>query len=152
MAAVTGGWPNCWPPRSVHMTASSSCSGTVDNFWSRDDIRVHTFGGSPKAVKSSLRDLSRACRPAPQARSVEERKRRGSPPLRTISSRRKTALAARRHGADQDAKTRTTWNAIAPRKPSPRTTSGVHRRTLTASTRRRCVICRRLAVHLMPDW
>ena len=39
------------------MTASSSCSGTVDNFWSRDDIRVHTFGGSPKAVKSPLRDL-----------------------------------------------------------------------------------------------
>src|SRR5450755_389716 len=36
------------------MTASSSYSGTVDNFWSRDDIRVHTFGGSPKAVKSSL--------------------------------------------------------------------------------------------------
>jgi len=26
------------------MTASSSCSGTVDNVWSRDDIRVHTFG------------------------------------------------------------------------------------------------------------
>ena len=26
------------------MTASSSCSGTVDNFWSRDDIRVHTRG------------------------------------------------------------------------------------------------------------
>ena len=33
------------------MTAASSCSGTVDNFWSRDDIRVHTFGGSPKAVE-----------------------------------------------------------------------------------------------------
>jgi len=30
----------------------------VDNFWSRDDIRVHTFGGSPKAVEGpSLRDL-----------------------------------------------------------------------------------------------
>ena len=68
------------------MTASSSCSGTVDNFWSRDDIRVHTFGGSPKAVKSSLRDLSRAYRPAPQARSVEERKRRGSQSLQAIST------------------------------------------------------------------
>jgi len=31
--------------------ASSSCSGTVDNFWSRDDIRVHTFGVHPKAVE-----------------------------------------------------------------------------------------------------
>ena len=40
------------------MTASSSYSGTVDNFWSRDDIRVHTFGGSPEAVQvTSLRDL-----------------------------------------------------------------------------------------------
>ena len=33
------------------MTASSSCTGSVDNFWSRDDIRVHTFGVHPKAVE-----------------------------------------------------------------------------------------------------
>src|SRR5664279_3192810 len=33
------------------MTASSSCSGTVNNLWSRDDIRVHTFGVHPKAVE-----------------------------------------------------------------------------------------------------
>jgi len=33
------------------MTASSSCSGSADNFWSRDDIRVHTFGVHPKAVE-----------------------------------------------------------------------------------------------------
>src|SRR5664280_3782773 len=33
------------------MTASSSYSGTVDNLWSRDDIRVHTFGGSPEAAE-----------------------------------------------------------------------------------------------------
>jgi hypothetical protein len=33
----------CGPQRSAHRTASSACSGPVDN-WSRDDIRVHTFG------------------------------------------------------------------------------------------------------------
>jgi len=33
------------------MTASSSCRGSVDHFWSRDDIRVHTFGVQPKAVE-----------------------------------------------------------------------------------------------------
>jgi hypothetical protein len=77
------------------MTASSLYSGTADNFWSRDDIRVHTFGGSPKAVEILAEGFcSRASRPAPQARSVEERKRRGSPSLRGVSSRRKTALAA----------------------------------------------------------
>ncbi len=44
------------PPRSPVLTArscahhaSSSCSGTVDNSWSPNDIRVPTFGGRPKA-------------------------------------------------------------------------------------------------------
>jgi len=43
--------PECCSPGSVHMTASSSYSGTVDNFWSRDDIRVHTCAGTPNAVE-----------------------------------------------------------------------------------------------------
>ena len=84
------------------MTASSSYSGTVDNFWRRDDIRVHTFGGSPKAVEVSLRDLFEG-KPTRTAGA----KRRGAEAARQpvsagVSSRRKTALAARRHGADQE--------------------------------------------------
>src|SRR5664279_5492416 len=39
------------------MTASSSYIGTVDNFWSRDDVRVHTVGVRPRQLKSSLRNL-----------------------------------------------------------------------------------------------
>ena len=34
----------------AHDGVKFSCSGTVANFWSRDDIRVYTFGGSPEAV------------------------------------------------------------------------------------------------------
>jgi len=97
------------------MTASSLYSGTADNFWSRDDIRVRTFGGSPKAVEILAEGFcSRASRPAPQARSVEERKRRGSPSLRGVSSRRKTALAAAApwRGSGH-ARTRMMWNATS---------------------------------------
>jgi hypothetical protein len=69
------------------MTASSSYSGTVDNFWSRDDIRVHTLGGSPKAVEILAEGSVRGqADPAPQARSVEERKRRGSPSAGDVQS------------------------------------------------------------------
>ena len=96
------------------MTASSLYSGTAD-FWSRDDIRVRTFGGSPKAVEILAEGFcSRASRPAPQARSVEERKRRGSPSLRGVSSRRKTALAAAApwRGSGH-ARTRMMWNATS---------------------------------------
>src|SRR5450755_3448396 len=96
------------------MTASSSYSGTVDNFWSRDDIRVRTHWGSPKAVGSpSLRDLfeGKPTRTAGAKRRGAEAARQ--PVSADVSSRRKTALAARRHGADQDAKTRMTWNATS---------------------------------------
>jgi len=59
------------------MTASSSCSGTVDNFWSRDDIRVHTFEGHPRLLESSLRDLFEGT------------------PTRTAGAKRRGAEAAR---------------------------------------------------------
>src|SRR5664280_1233838 len=93
------------------MTASSSCSGPVDNFWSRDDIRVHTFGGSPKAVEV-LADGSVRGQADPHRRREASRSGSGAAArLCGVSSRRRTAFAARRHGADQDAKTRTSWNA-----------------------------------------
>ena len=90
------------------MTASSTCSGTVDNFWSRDDIRVHTFGGSPKAVEV-LAEGSVRGQADPHRR--REASRSGSGAAARLCGRvhrRQTALAARRHGADQDAKTRMT--------------------------------------------
>ena len=61
-----------------------------------------TRRGSPKAVKFSLRDLfeGKPTRTAPHGAKREERKRRGSPYLRAISSRRKTALAACPPGPD----------------------------------------------------
>ena len=92
------------------MTASSSCSGTVDNFWSRDDIRVHTFGGFAQGREVLARDLFEG-KPTRTAGA----KRRGAEAARqpVPASRRKTALATRRHGADQDAKTRMTWNATS---------------------------------------
>jgi hypothetical protein len=71
------------------MTASSSCSGAVDNFWSRDDIRVHTFGGSPKAVEVLAEGSVRGqADPHRRREASRERKRRGSPSLRAMSSRR----------------------------------------------------------------
>ena len=97
------------------MTASGSCSGTVDNFWSRDDIRVHTFGGSPKGpLKSSLRDLLDG-KPTRTAGA----KRRGAEAARQPVSAGKCPVGvrrlsrARRHRADQDATTRMKWNAIS---------------------------------------
>ena len=95
------------------MTASSSCSGTVDNFWSRDDIRVHTFGGTPKAVEA-LAEGSVRGQADPHRRREASRSGSGAAArLCRRSPRRKTALAARRHGADPDAKTPTTWNATS---------------------------------------
>src|SRR5664279_4547191 len=95
------------------MTASSSYIGTVDNFWSRDDVRVHTVGVRPRQLKSSLRDLFEG-KPTRTAGA----KRRGAEAARQpvsagMSSRRKTALAAWCDGADQDAKTRMAWNATS---------------------------------------
>src|SRR5664279_5964051 len=72
------------------MTASSSCRGTVDNFWSRDDVRVHTFGDLFEA--KSTRTAGAKRRGAEAARQ---------PVSADVSSRRKSALTARRHGADQ---------------------------------------------------
>ena len=95
------------------MTASSSYSGTVDNFWSRDDIRVHTFAGTPKAVEV-LAEGSFEGKPNRTAGA----KRRGAEAARQPVSASDLlgatrALAARRHGADPDAKTRTSWNATS---------------------------------------
>jgi len=59
------------------MTASSSYSGTVDNLWSRADIRVHTSGGTPKAVEALLGDLFKG------------------KPTRTAGAKRQGAEAAR---------------------------------------------------------
>src|SRR5664279_5168361 len=95
------------------MTASSSCSGPVDNFWIRDDIRVHTFGGSPKAVEV-LADGSVRGQADPHRRREASRSGSGAAArLCGVSSRRRTALAARRHGADQDDKTRMKWHATS---------------------------------------
>src|SRR5664279_5357246 len=97
----------------VHMTASSSCSGTVDNFWSRDDIRVHTFEGSPKAVEVLAEGSVRGQADPHRGR---EASRSGSGAAARLCGRCPvgvTALAARRHGADQDAQTRMTWNATS---------------------------------------
>jgi hypothetical protein len=76
------------------MTASSSYSGTVDNFWSRGDIRVHTFGGfAPRPLKSSLRDLfeGKPTRTAGAKRRGAEAARQ--PVSADVSSRRKTRLS-----------------------------------------------------------
>ena len=59
------------------MTASKLGQLIADDFRSRDDIRVHTLGVHPRPSKSSLTDLFEGSRPAPQARSVDERRRRG---------------------------------------------------------------------------
>ena len=59
------------------MTASSSYSGTVDNLWSRADIRVHTFGGYAQAVEALLGDLFKG------------------KPTRTAGAKRQGAEAAR---------------------------------------------------------
>ena len=61
----------------------------MDNFLCTDDMSLHTIGhtseGPPATLRWDTRSqtpertlLSRASRPAPQTRSVEERKRRGS--------------------------------------------------------------------------
>ena len=68
------------------MTASSSYSGTVDNLWSRADIRVHTSGGTPKAVEALLGDLFKGKPTRTAGASAKERKRRGSPSLRRVKS------------------------------------------------------------------
>src|SRR5664279_1688261 len=91
----------CWAlltARSVDITASSSYSGIVDNFWSRGDVRVHTFGGSPKAVEVLAEGFVRGQADPHRSRgSVEERKRRGSPSLRTcpVGVRQLSRLGAR---------------------------------------------------------
>src|SRR5664279_5126699 len=70
------------------MTASSSCSGSVDNFGSRDDIRVHTSGFTPRPSKSSLRDLFEASRPAPQYLSAGIRRSTTPAHHRTLAEQR----------------------------------------------------------------
>jgi len=50
--------------------------------------RAHVRGFTQGCWSPRWGICSRARRPAPRARSVEERKRRGSPSLRAISSRR----------------------------------------------------------------
>jgi len=64
-------------------------------------------------LKSSLTDLfvGKSTRTAGAKRRGAEAARQ--PVSAGVSSRRRTALAARRHGADQDAKTRMTWNATS---------------------------------------
>src|SRR5664279_1937438 len=90
----------CCPPGSVHMTASSSYSGTVDNFWSRDDIRVHTFAGTPKAVEVLAEGSVRGQADPHRRREASRNGSGAAAHLCRRSPRRKTALAARRHGAD----------------------------------------------------
>ena len=98
------------------MTALSSGSGTVDNFWSRDDIRVHTFGGSPKAVEVLVTDLfeGKPTRTAGAKRRGAEaaRQRRGSRLCGRVQSA-SDGSRRRRHVAGQAAKTRMTWNATS---------------------------------------
>ena len=61
----------------------------MDNFLCSNDMSLHTIGNTSEGPLTTLRwdtrpmtpeatILSRASRPAPQTRSVEERKRRGS--------------------------------------------------------------------------
>ena len=85
----------------------------MDNFCSRDDIRMHTFGFSHRTSEVTLRDLLDG-KPTRTAGA----KRRGADAARQpvsagTSGRRQTALAALRHRADQDAATRMRWNAIS---------------------------------------
>ena len=70
-------------------------------------------GFAPPLMSHAEEICSRASRPAPQARSVEERKRRGSPSLRASPVGSGSSSWRRRHCADQDAKTRMTWNATS---------------------------------------
>ena len=82
------------------MTASSSYSGTVDSLWSRDDIRVHTFGGSPKAVEvPSLRDSGAEPIPTNRIGMTISTKSQQLDPSGLVTRRNCRAGAAQRHSA-----------------------------------------------------